>query len=234
MSRAVNNKGATVEPMTREENAEFHGVSPACIDWWTRRGMPTVENGGGPGTGDDLQNRPPRDWRVTRRELATLLKVHQDTISRKLADGLAAAVVKRGRHGEAMVFDLRLAYRWWLASEGQLNDRARRLRGVLGGWPARAVAVVARRHPHARTGTETGTAGTEADRAMSLLRRFLVWRRPPQPAPRPEWHWLRDEWGHPTIGIANVDREELSRLPRRPRPPEPGWIDAEKARGWLR
>jgi hypothetical protein len=54
--------------------------------------------------------------RITRRALARLLDVHQDTLSRQLADGLGIAVVTWGGRGSELIFDQRLALRYWNAS----------------------------------------------------------------------------------------------------------------------
>lgn len=106
--------------LTREQLAELHGVSPATVSLWEREGMPSITGEAGPHRGGRLRGGP-HPWHATRREVAELLGVHADTLTRKLRDGLAAAVLEPGGQGAEMIFDLRLAYRWWLAAEGQLN-----------------------------------------------------------------------------------------------------------------
>lgn len=52
---------------------------------------------------------------ISRRELADLFSIHQDSVSRLLADGLACAVLAWGGRGLPMRFDLALALRFWKA-----------------------------------------------------------------------------------------------------------------------
>lgn len=54
---------------------------------------------------------------ISRRALAKLLNVHQDTLSRLMPDGLASAVVKWGGHGAPMVFSKQLALRFFNAKD---------------------------------------------------------------------------------------------------------------------
>jgi hypothetical protein len=68
--------------------------------------LPSLRRGGRPFAAAD---------RVTRRELARRLDVHQDTVSRVLPDGLADAVTGWGGRGKPMVFDWQRARRWALA-----------------------------------------------------------------------------------------------------------------------
>ncbi len=127
---AVNNnrrRPDVLERMSREELSELYGVAGVTVDLWEAQGMP-VEFQGAPGSRNGATPSPSRwsqSWEVTRRELAELLHVHVDTISRRLLEGLAAAVVHPGGRGEEQVFDLRLALRWWLAAEGHLGQVVR-------------------------------------------------------------------------------------------------------------
>ena len=50
---------------------------------------------------------------MTRRELAGLLGVHPDSISRNLAHGLGGAVLTWDERGRALTFDRLQAVRWW-------------------------------------------------------------------------------------------------------------------------
>lgn len=107
-----------LDPMTRSELAEFYGVAVVTVDLWVAQGMPMSSGASGGPAGEP--SRWSRSWDVSRRELAELFSVHPDTVTRKLRDGLSAAVVERGGRGEELIFDLRLAHRWWLAAEGHL------------------------------------------------------------------------------------------------------------------
>ena len=49
---------------------------------------------------------------LTRRELAELLNIHQDTVTRVLRNGLASAVMVWGGSGKEMSFSRRGAIRW--------------------------------------------------------------------------------------------------------------------------
>lgn len=49
---------------------------------------------------------------LSRRQVARLLDVHVDSVSRLLHDGLAAAVVRWGGHGKTMSFDREQVERW--------------------------------------------------------------------------------------------------------------------------
>ena len=54
--------------------------------------------------------------RIGRRSLAKLLRLHPDSVTRLLSDGLAVAVIEWGGRGKEMVFDRALALRFWNAS----------------------------------------------------------------------------------------------------------------------
>ena len=58
-----------------------------------------------------LRGRPT----MTRRDVAALLKVHQDSVSRLLSDGLGYAVLNWGGRGKLMIFDRGLVERWAFA-----------------------------------------------------------------------------------------------------------------------
>jgi hypothetical protein len=63
---------------------------------------------------------------LTRRELAGVLNVHVDSISRNLGYGLACAVTKWDARGRAMRFDRAQATRWagaWRCASKALNGR---------------------------------------------------------------------------------------------------------------
>lgn len=107
------------ELFTREQLAELYGVHPLTIVTWTLRGMPIVR--GGIPVGGARGRRQPFDWRVTRRELARLLDLHADTLTDALHRGLRAAVVVQGGHSKESIFDLRIAFRWFLADRGVLE-----------------------------------------------------------------------------------------------------------------
>jgi hypothetical protein len=49
---------------------------------------------------------------LSRREVATILRLHPDSVTRLLAGGLASAVLAWGGHGRLMVFSLALVMRW--------------------------------------------------------------------------------------------------------------------------
>jgi hypothetical protein len=68
---------------------------------------------------------PKAAGRISRRDLATLLGVHQDTLSRVLRDGLGIAVVEWGGRGKEMSFDLPLALRYWNANSCRRWDGRR-------------------------------------------------------------------------------------------------------------
>lgn len=53
---------------------------------------------------------------MTRREVAEMLDLHQDSVSRRLADGLASAVLQWGGRGKEMAFSRTAVLRWWRAS----------------------------------------------------------------------------------------------------------------------
>ena len=56
-----------------------------------------------------------KEDQISRRELAHLLGVHPDSVSRMLPDGLAVAVVEWGGRGKETLFDQPLALRFWNA-----------------------------------------------------------------------------------------------------------------------
>lgn len=70
---------------------------------------------------------------LTRREVARVLGVHQDSVSRLLGEGLAGAVLKWGGQGRNMVFSRALVLRWLYARDCR--------RGASGGrcWLCRSV-----------------------------------------------------------------------------------------------
>jgi hypothetical protein len=112
------------EPLSRERLAVLFGVSPFCVDRWDAQGLPAafgVRMGGPPEGPVAAWRSDPTAWHSSRRDTAKLLGTHVDTLTKKLPDGLEAAVVHRGPRGEPMVFDARVALRWKFASEGVLN-----------------------------------------------------------------------------------------------------------------
>ena len=56
--------------------------------------------------------RQQQERSITRRELATSVGVHPDSLSRVLADGLASAVLVWGGRGQEQRFSLALAHRF--------------------------------------------------------------------------------------------------------------------------
>ena len=52
---------------------------------------------------------------MTRREVAAMLGMHVDSVTRNLQDGLASAVLKWGGHGKRMTFSRLMVLRWWRA-----------------------------------------------------------------------------------------------------------------------
>ena len=104
--------------MTRDELAEFFGISTCLVDEWATSGkiyaLPDDQ-------GEPPAARRPFDWHVSRRDLAKLFQVHPDSITRMLTQGLKAAVLEPGGRGKELIFDLRLAWKFWLAEHGQLD-----------------------------------------------------------------------------------------------------------------
>ena len=49
---------------------------------------------------------------LSRRQVADLLGLHPDSVTRALADGLASAVIKWGGSGKRMAFSQALVWRW--------------------------------------------------------------------------------------------------------------------------
>lgn len=60
---------------------------------------------------------------MTRREVANILGVHQDSVSRLLPEGLAAAVIAWGGHGRPMQFSGDAMRRWDLARRCRRGPR---------------------------------------------------------------------------------------------------------------
>jgi len=154
---------------TREEVAELYGVAPATVDMWTALGMPTLL---APSSRSAERAAGPRSWEITRRELGALLNLHPDTITKKLPEGLAAAVVKRGPRGSDLILDARLALRWYLASEKLLADvvlddfRACASRSIVALSQLSAAAFFYRQRPvDGSAGEEETTATTGRPRA---------------------------------------------------------------------
>jgi len=58
-----------------------------------------------------------RGGTLTRRQVADLLDLHQDSVTRALPDGLGAAVRTWGGRGKEMAFDRVLVLRWARASK---------------------------------------------------------------------------------------------------------------------
>lgn len=50
---------------------------------------------------------------MSRREVADLLGIHPDSVSRNLHDGLASAVIAWGGRGKTMYFSRLRVLRWW-------------------------------------------------------------------------------------------------------------------------
>ena len=72
--------------------------------------------------------------KVSRRELANVFRMHQDTATRLLADGLGSAVLTWGGRGKQMVFSYALAERFEFArlcDAGPTGGRCGRCRTVL-------------------------------------------------------------------------------------------------------
>ena len=68
-----------------------------------------------------MTKKKTKNDRLTRRETAQILKLHPDTLSRLLCDGLGYAVVQWGGRGKLMYFDRELALRWdraWNCTRG--------------------------------------------------------------------------------------------------------------------
>jgi len=88
--------------------AQMFGVSEPTILAWEAEGMPVVA-----ATDPRPVWQPPKNWRVTRVEVAKHLGVHPDSVSRLVSHGgLDVALVKPGGHGKAMTFDLRRVIQW--------------------------------------------------------------------------------------------------------------------------
>jgi hypothetical protein len=108
------------QPLTRDELAELFGVSPRAVDQLRAEGMPALWGGEiAPTREPGRRTRP--DWRATRRQVAEFLSIHPDTLTKKLREGLGAAIVDGGGRGREMVFDLRLVVRWHLAEQEVLH-----------------------------------------------------------------------------------------------------------------
>lgn len=56
-----------------------------------------------------------REDRMTRRDVAKLLGMHPDSVSRNLRDGLGSAVTEWGGRGKTMTFSRLMVLRWWRA-----------------------------------------------------------------------------------------------------------------------
>ena len=65
--------------------------------------------------------------RLTRRQLADMLDLHPDSVTRSLPDGLASAVLVWGGRGKEMVFSRRNVMRWIDARDCR-RDGGRRCR----------------------------------------------------------------------------------------------------------
>ena len=105
--------------LTKIDAAEFLGCHPVTIGALEAQGMPAEFPALPAPNGDDKSESESR-WTASRRELAALWNVHPDTLSRWLAEGLRAAVVERRGKNEP-IFDVRIALRWKLARDGELN-----------------------------------------------------------------------------------------------------------------
>ena len=107
--------------VTKSQLAELFGVTEAVIDAWDAIGMPTA---------------PPEDprpawtggWEVGRADVARFLGVHVDSVTKAVAyEGLDAALITRGGHGKAQIFDLRKVFQWDLARKNpRLLEEIRR------------------------------------------------------------------------------------------------------------
>jgi phage terminase Nu1 subunit (DNA packaging protein) len=95
--------------VTKSQLAELFGVTEAVIDAWEAMGMPAA---------------PPEDprptwtggWEVSRADVARFLGVHVDSVTKAVAyEGLDAALITRGGHGKAQIFDFRKVFQWDLA-----------------------------------------------------------------------------------------------------------------------
>lgn len=149
--------------ITAAELAEILGIHPVTIDADLSRdpGLRAciVEHGECSAVEEGIP-QPARGWLVDRRELARSWNINPDTLSKWLADGLAAAIVEEGPRGRQL-FDRRLAERWKMArGEGdKLTLRDMMACARVGMRPAlhrlvplRVVAVLAR-----LAGKENGT-----------------------------------------------------------------------------
>lgn len=70
---------------------------------------------------------------LTRREVAVLLELHPDSITRLLSEGLASAVIRWGGRGKEMAFSRALVLRW---------DAARTCHNGAAGGPCGACRLV--------------------------------------------------------------------------------------------
>lgn len=70
---------------------------------------------------------------LTRREVAGLLNLHPDTITKQLVEGLGCAVTRWGGRGKPMIFSAEMVKRW---------DRARSCRCGAQGRSCKACALV--------------------------------------------------------------------------------------------
>lgn len=57
----------------------------------------------------------PGDRALSRRDVALALELHQDSVSRRLSDGLGSAILRAGGQGKEMSFSWLLVSRWHLA-----------------------------------------------------------------------------------------------------------------------
>lgn len=95
--------------LTRAELAQHFKVSGLTILRWTDEGMPVAEVGHN--DAPHLGRRPPvnvtrpsADRDLTRQDVAAVLQCHPDSVTRKLGNGLASAVVRWGGRSKTMIF----------------------------------------------------------------------------------------------------------------------------------
>lgn len=101
--------------LTVDQLAEVLGTSRLLPRFWAAQGMPVA-------SGETA--RTPRGkawWRISRGDLAEEWRVHPDTLTDWLRQGLNAAVIERGGAGKPMAFDYRRAWRWKLGRDGLLD-----------------------------------------------------------------------------------------------------------------
>ena len=101
--------------------------------------------------------------RMTRREVAAMLGMHADSVTRNLADGLGSAVLAWGGRGKTMTFSRLRVLRWWRAKTCTRNGgrQCRDCWNALEECEALADHLIEKRHGCEETCIAEGEIGIE-------------------------------------------------------------------------